>query len=424
MNKDLIENWNLRNTNYDKNVLLATILNKGASFGCLYEDPMMFKYMCDYGFWNKHYRTFEKWFTAFDIPYSPLENYNRKDVTLGKVNETGNTFNRHTDTEDNTSTHIGDKFSNEDLSDRTTNDKTSNEVWDQDTTTNITTQEVTDDDTTGSKSSTENTTTHDEGTKGYTDLHTLERDKTTATATDITETTTDNDRTTTENPNLTEETRVSAFNEGGAASGSNPDDPNYGNYSPHDIVISKGAKSTVGTGSTSVNTKTNGQLDDDKNKVHEIESVTEDDHTYDESTTNDGTKGVIYSESTTGTDDKTVDFTSSEVGTNDHTTDFTSNEIGTDTRNVKTTGNEKSMENSISKASGDSETKTTNDKDYTNELYAHGNIGTMTSQQMLKSEIQVQLFTIYDQIAELFCNEMCVRIYLSNRQRGGCWCDY
>lgn len=42
---------------------------------------------------------------------------------------------------------------------------------------------------------------------------------------------------------------------------------------------------------------------------------------------------------------------------------------------------------------------------------AHGNIGTMTSQQMLQAELDVQRFNIYDQITDLFLTEFCILVY-------------
>lgn len=40
-----------------------------------------------------------------------------------------------------------------------------------------------------------------------------------------------------------------------------------------------------------------------------------------------------------------------------------------------------------------------------------GNIGTMTSQKMLTDELEVQRFSLYDQIADIFCEEFCLMIY-------------
>lgn len=41
----------------------------------------------------------------------------------------------------------------------------------------------------------------------------------------------------------------------------------------------------------------------------------------------------------------------------------------------------------------------------------YGNIGVTTSQQMLQSELDIAKFNLYDQIADIFCEEFCLMIY-------------
>lgn len=41
----------------------------------------------------------------------------------------------------------------------------------------------------------------------------------------------------------------------------------------------------------------------------------------------------------------------------------------------------------------------------------YGNIGVTTSQQMLQSELDIARFNLYDQIADIFCEEFCLMIY-------------
>lgn len=47
----------------------------------------------------------------------------------------------------------------------------------------------------------------------------------------------------------------------------------------------------------------------------------------------------------------------------------------------------------------------------THEGRLYGNIGVTTSQQMLQSELDIAKFNLYDQIADIFCEEFCLMIY-------------
>ena len=43
--------------------------------------------------------------------------------------------------------------------------------------------------------------------------------------------------------------------------------------------------------------------------------------------------------------------------------------------------------------------------------HLYGNIGVTTSQQMLKDELDINAWNLYEHIAEMFCNEFCVYVY-------------
>lgn len=43
--------------------------------------------------------------------------------------------------------------------------------------------------------------------------------------------------------------------------------------------------------------------------------------------------------------------------------------------------------------------------------HLHGNIGVTTSQQMLESELDISKWNIYEQIADLFCDEFTIMVY-------------
>lgn len=431
MDKDLDQTWVLRNNNFKPTILLSTILSKGSSFGCLYEDPLRFKFMSDVWF-EKHYRTFEKWFEAFDLPYEPLHNYLSKRKENQKTSEDSNTYNKYNDNTDVNSTHIGDSFKNEDLSDRTTEDITTNEVIDQDTTGSKTSKEVTDLDTTQDKTYEESVNTVIDGTKNYTDKHVLDgTDNKTTTSNGSSSNTTSNTTTETSgklvpvawddqgNPTdweidpeteRTIENRVSAYNEGEVP----VDEETYrDNYSPNQLTITHGQMSTATSG------RSNGTTSDTttENGDHHL---SKDDHTYDETHEDETQVNKEGEEHITGTEDKTIDYTESTTGTMDQETNSTSNKIGTDTKNIKTTSNDKYNYGSNTKSDGDSSTKSNSVTDKDIDTYVSGIIGNTAYQDLLAKEVNVQMFTIYDQMAELFVDEMCVRIYLSNRQRGGC----
>lgn len=60
----------------DKNLLVDTILLKSGDFESLYGDPDFIKSAVNV--WSKKwYRTFEKWYTALQLKYDPIYNYDR-----------------------------------------------------------------------------------------------------------------------------------------------------------------------------------------------------------------------------------------------------------------------------------------------------------------------------------------------------------
>lgn len=98
-------------------------------------------------------------------------------------------------------------------------------------------------------------------------------------------------------------------------------------------------------------------------------------------------------------DKKITNSTNNEsgVGTSDTTQTVTVSERGTgtdDTQRNSTTDND-----------------TTNDRDFDHTLHAWGNIGVMSSQQLLTEELKIQEWNLYNHIADVFCNEMLIRVY-------------
>ena len=63
-------------TGIDKDNLIDNIFIECGEFETLYSDPEFMRSAI--GIWStKHYRTFNKWITALNIEYNPLENYDR-----------------------------------------------------------------------------------------------------------------------------------------------------------------------------------------------------------------------------------------------------------------------------------------------------------------------------------------------------------
>lgn len=82
-----------------------------------------------------------------------------------------------------------------------------------------------------------------------------------------------------------------------------------------------------------------------------------------------------------------------------HTDDDTN---GTDDKTVNTTIGE----------SGSATDDSLNDRDFDRTYHSWGNWGiSMTSQKLLESELKVQYWNIYEHIADIFCDEMLVRVY-------------
>lgn len=131
---DLNKNWTLDNTRFDKEVLLATIVQKGATFEPIYTDPN-FLYMMSNMWWKKWKRTFQNWFDEFDIKYTRVENWDKYENWSEGITDEG--------------------FSNTETS--------NTEVIDDDTSKSATTKEVVDDDQTSSDSSSISNTTGSSG---------------------------------------------------------------------------------------------------------------------------------------------------------------------------------------------------------------------------------------------------------------------
>ena len=76
---------------------------------------------------------------------------------------------------------------------------------------------------------------------------------------------------------------------------------------------------------------------------------------------------------------------------------------GHDNRTIHNTGTDKS--DSTNKSTGNEKT------DVTHDGHLYGNIGVTTSQQMLRDELDISRWNIYDEIAKCFARELIIPVY-------------
>ena len=120
--------------------------------------------------------------------------------------------------------------------------------------------------------------------------------------------------------------------------------------------------------------------------------------------------------------DRHEEYTDTHSGT-DSTTNSTSGSTSpaqtTDTNEVSafdSTGYQPKEKNSLTVNVAGSDSSSSNGSITHGEVIEHearlyGNIGVTTSQQMLQSELDIAKFNLYDQIADIFCEEFCLMIY-------------
>jgi len=143
-----------------------------------------------------------------------------------------------------------------------------------------------------------------------------------------------------------------------------------------------------------------------------------------EDTKDIGTSDTITKNKETVDDDTTV---SSTVVTDNDTTGHVENKVSaydkdtyqphdeSDSRatdDTTQTTNGSGTDDRTTDFSGNIDNDTTNDRDFDRTYHSWGNWGiSMTSQKLLEQEIKVQRFSIYDHIADLFCNDLLIQVY-------------
>lgn len=111
-------------TGIDRDTVIDTILLKTSNFESLYTNPEYLRNAINV--WSrKHQRTFDKWITALNIEYNPLENYDRIEDWTDSVNgTTSNTNNANKTSNGSISGETHNAISN--TSDGTNTDSSSN----------------------------------------------------------------------------------------------------------------------------------------------------------------------------------------------------------------------------------------------------------------------------------------------------------
>lgn len=158
-----------------------------------------------------------------------------------------------------------------------------------------------------------------------------------------------------------------------------------------------GSKTTVTTNTVSAFNES-GWSNKDKSDTTETPNLT----TTVSGTTNETNSG---SDTTTGNTLLTNNLTDTRTDNLSETRTDNLNQLRTDNLNQQRTDNLNQLR------TDDLSHERTDNLTDTHRLRAYGNIGVTTSQQMLQSELDVQRWNIYEQIADMFIQEFCLMIY-------------
>ena len=79
---------------------------------------------------------------------------------------------------------------------------------------------------------------------------------------------------------------------------------------------------------------------------------------------------------------------------------------------ISSTGTDDRLTVTTNDANGSGTNDAVNDRDYDRSYHSWGNWGiSQTSQKLLESELKIQAWNIYNHIADVFVNELCIRVY-------------
>ena len=193
---------------------------------------------------------------------------------------------------------------------------------------------------------------------------------------------------------------------------------------------------TAETGTLDTATSDRTVVDRDTTDTETTREVVDEDTTYSKSGTSqevidDDTTGSSHTTNSSTTTNTVSAFDSSEYqphdesvtsgstdvttsGTDDRTTDTTWSENGSGTDDITTTGskNGAGTEDITTNKTGSVDTDTTGDKDFDRDYHSWGNWGiSQTSQKLLKSELEVRYWNVYEHMADIFLDEMTLGVY-------------
>lgn len=177
-----------------------------------------------------------------------------------------------------------------------------------------------------------------------------------------------------------------------------------GSYSKsgNDKIVEGDTNEMQESGTTTVVTRQNGKLRAPGDSGSNGSTTTNEVSAYDASGYSAHDKSTVVSNRSEDTTNDTTETTTpgkKVVGKDDKTTTRNWGEKGSDSADDKTN------------VEGTSATDRSADRDFDHEGRVHGNIGVTTSQQMLQSELDLQLWNVYQHIADIFCKEMLITVY-------------
>lgn len=119
-----------------------------------------------------------------------------------------------------------------------------------------------------------------------------------------------------------------------------------------------------------------------------------------EDTKANGFKNSSFSNSVTNTGSESTSSTTNKVSAYDDS-DFTNKEYETGGANTSQTGNGTSTAN----------TSGSSDETIKHKAHLYGNIGVTTSAQMLKEQLDIVEWNLYEHISDIFIDEFCILVY-------------
>ena len=383
----------------NKDTAVTEIIMRAGEFEVLYPQPEFLK-MAITHWGTKHYRTFEKWVEALAIDFNPLYNYDRFEEYEDIKNTTGASDYTSKDSRKTSGTQsaIDQNESEGSAHDKDSHGEHSTEQRGNDYTETSGGNSVRND-TTG-KSSTDIENSGAEETGGRTGSESQNAFKSTGeqntgssnnsqtqTALSQTGTDTDSDQTNTR--------KVAAYD---AATYQPKEEETIGQTSGVAgdglaITSTDDTKSENGQSAANESSMSSNNTSESENKNTSSNTIRQGDESEHHNEIEQHDEAREHNETV-----NTVNQTAGESA-KDSETAAKSNNISQSASAEDTTG------------SADSSTKSNQLDQSTHKAHLYGNIGVTTSTQMLEDFIRVERFNIYENIADIFTDEFCIKVY-------------